>query len=266
MTALKGKTALVTGAARGIGRALTVALAGEGCRVAAADMNEKDLRLLKKELNSNLIFVYELDVTKPASISACARKIKKEIGPIDIIVNNAGIVFGGPFHTTPLEKHIKTFAVNVDGLVAVTHQFLPDLIEKNSGHIVNMASASGLVSLPYGTTYAASKWAVIGFSDSLRMELKMNKFEIPVTCVCPSYVNTGMFDGVKPPILTPLLTTEKLVEKIVSAIKTNKKSVMAPFIVNFIPFLKGLLPQAVWDSLAFLLRVNTSMMGWRGHG
>ena len=88
-------------------------------------------------------------------------------GPIDVLVNNAGLVFGGAFLDVPLERHLTTYRVNTLGLVAMTHAFLPDLMAGRDGHVVNVASASGFIGLPFGATYASSKWAVLGFSELL---------------------------------------------------------------------------------------------------
>ena len=130
---------------------------------------------------------------------------------MDVLVNNAGIVHGGPFLDVPVERHLATYRVNVLGLVAVTHAFLPDLIASADSHLVNIASASGYIGLPHGSTYASSKWAVIGFSESLLLELELHGHRhVHVTTVCPSYVTTGLFDGARAARTTSLLSPERL--------------------------------------------------------
>ena len=116
-----------------------------------------------------------------------------------------------------MEKHQLTYFINTLGPVALTHAFMSDFLSNTEAHIVNIASASGFVGLPYGSTYASSKWAMIGFSDSLRLEmLERGLKQVRVTTVCPSYIATGMFQGVKPPMMIPWLKPEVIVSMILS--------------------------------------------------
>jgi short-subunit dehydrogenase len=180
-------------------------------------------------------------------------------------VNNAGVVFGGPFLDVPLEKHLATYRVNVLGLVSLTHAFLPDLLGRPDAHLVNVASASGFIGLPHGATYASSKWAVIGFSESLRLELELQGHRhVHVTTVCPSYVATGLFEGARAPLTTRLLTAERLADKVVSAMLRDAIWVRVPWLVKVTPMLKGVLPTRMFYSVAGVLGVNTSMTAWKG--
>jgi short-subunit dehydrogenase len=208
-----------------------------------------------------------LDVTDAAAVCAVRDQIHRDGGSVDIVVNNAGTVFGGSFLDVPLEKHLLTYRVNTLGLVAVTHAFLPDLIGRPESNLVNIASASGFVGLPFGTTYASSKWAVIGLSEGLRLELKeLGHRHVAVTAVCPSYVKTGLFDGVTLPTNTDWLTAERLAELVVRGIERNKPYVLAPWLVHLTPFLKGILPLSVMDWVGNYFGINTTMYSWRGHG
>jgi short-subunit dehydrogenase len=183
------------------------------------------------------------------------------------VINNAGTVFGGSFLDVPLEKHLLTYRVNTLGLVAVTHAFLPDLIARPEANLVNIASISGFVGLPFGTTYASSKWAVIGLSEGLRLELKeLGHRHVAVTAVCPSYVKTGLFDGVKLPTSTDWLTPERLAQLVVRAIERNKAYLLAPSVAHLTPILKGVLPMALMDWVGGFFGINTTMSEWRGHG
>jgi len=204
-------------------------------------------------------------VTDAAAILTFRDRLHEEAGPLDVLVNNAGVVFGGPFLEVSLEKHIATYRVNVDGVVALTHAFLPDLISRPEAHLVNIASASGLIGLPFGSTYASSKWAAIGFSESLRLELdEQGHRHVHVTTACPSYVSTGLFDGVKPPFLTRLLTPDRLADKVMRAVQRNRLWVLTPWLVRMTPPLKGLLPTRLFDRISGLLGVNAGMSHWRG--
>jgi all-trans-retinol dehydrogenase (NAD+) len=175
------------------------------------------------------------------------------------------VVHGGPFIDVPLERHIQTYGVNTLGLVAMTHAFLPDLIASSEGHLVNISSASGFIGLPFGATYASSKWSVIGFSESLRLELDtLGHRHVGVTTVCPSYVSTGLFDGARPPLTTRFVTPEKIAALTVAAIKSNRAFVLTPWLVKLTPLLKGILPRRLFDMVTGLLGATGGMQDWKG--
>jgi short-subunit dehydrogenase len=266
---LRGKRALITGGASGIGKAIAQRFAREGAELLLVDLNESLLRTTANEIAGTGVTVrtYKLDVTDNPGILALRDQVRREGGPIDVLVNNAGLVFGGPFLEVPLEKHLTTYRVNTLGLVAVTHAFLGDIISRPDGHVVNLASASGYIGLPYGSTYASSKWAVIGFTESLMLELElMGHRHVHVTAVCPSYVATGLFDGAKAPLTTSLLTADKVAELVTRAVLRNKRFVRTPWLVRTTPALKGILPFPMFNAVASLLGANTSMMQWKGRG
>jgi short-subunit dehydrogenase len=266
---LKGKRVLITGSASGIGKAIAQRFAAEGATLLLVDMNERVLNETAKEIGQGGrgVQAYKADVTDVPGIAALRSRINAEGGPIDVLVNNAGLVFGGPFLDVPLEKHLTTYRVNTLGLVAFTHAFLPDLIAKEEAHLVNVASASGFIGLPYGSTYASSKWAVIGFSESIEAELKLlGHRHVGVSTICPSYVSTGLFDGVKPPLLTSMLTPEKLGELVTRAVLRNRSKVLAPWLVKLTPPLKGVLPAGMFNAVSGILGATSSMTHWKGRG
>jgi short-subunit dehydrogenase len=267
MRQLKGKRVLITGGAQGIGLALARGFGSSGARIILADLRGNLLDGAAKELRSGGIGVSTclVDVTVPEAIAAARDRIHADGGPVDVLVNNAGVVFGGPFTEVPLDRHLMTLRVNTMGLVAMTHAFLPDLVSQPEGHLVNISSASGYISLPFGSTYASSKWSVIGFSDSIRRELEMlGHRHVHVTTVCPSYVSTGLFDGVRPPLFAPLLTPEKLAAQTLRAVRRNRKFLLTPWLVKLAPPLVAVLPTWLADRIAWGLRVSTSMVHWHG--
>lgn len=205
------------------------------------------------------------DLSKIESIKKCRQEVLDLGISIDILINNAGVVFGGEFEKQPLEKHLLTYKINVDGMVAMTHTFFNDLRSSKDANIVNVASASGYLGLPYGTSYASSKWAVIGFSESLRLELiERDITNMHVTTVCPSYINTGMFSGVKAPLFVPWLRPDDIVEKIIQGIEKNYAFVREPFMVKWIDLFKGVLPLRIFTAVNKFLGVSTSMTNWKG--
>lgn len=268
MRQLTGKRVLITGGATGIGRRLAERFAAAGAVPLIADLNEEAARQAAAALASGgaRTAAYGVDVTVPAAIQVLRDRIHADGGPIDVLVNNAGVVFGGAFLDVPIEKHLATYGVNLDGVTAMTHAFLPDLLGRPDAHLVNVASASGFIGLPYGSSYAASKWAVIGFSESIRLELGMQgHHHVHTTVVCPSYVATGLFEGARAVRTTRIVDPERLAALVVRAVLHNRPYLLTPWVVKVTPFLKGVLPHAAFDATAAALGVTSSMVGWRGH-
>ncbi len=268
MKAWKGKRVLITGAAAGIGRALAERLGARGAELILTDRDEKPLATTTDAIRraGSIAQHHVLDVTKGASILQARDAIHDRGGPIDVLVNNAGVVFGGAFVDVPLQKHLDTFSVNVLGLVSVTHAFLADLVARPEAHLVNVASAAGLTAVPFASTYASSKWAVIGFSESIRLELaRQGHRHVHVTTVCPLYVSTGLFEGARPPRFTSMLTAEQLADEIVEGVERDRIFVRTPWLVKLVPFLNGVLPTGVADVLSDALGAAGSMEQWTGH-
>ncbi len=253
MTKIKNSTVLITGGANGIGK-----LMAEGCfkekasKVVIWDINETNLLKTAAEFQKKGFDVhpYIVDVGSSRDINSTAKKVLKDVGPVDILINNAGIVVGKPFAEHSDRDIQKTLDINVAGVMRVARAFLPTMIERKKGHIVNIASAAGFIPNPNMSVYAASKWAVIGWSESLRLEMEAMKGRLHVTTVTPSYINTGMFDGVKAPLLTPMLEPDYIAGKVIKAIKKNTIFLQEPMMVKSIPALRGILPTRVFDFVA----------------
>lgn len=268
MNRLKMKRVLITGAARGLGRALAEEFARRGAEPVLTDILDQDLATTVEAIAQSGVRCrgYHLDVTDEANILAVREQIHQDLGKIDILVNNAGVVFGGPLLEVPLARHRLTYRVNVEGPLMMTHSFLPDLIASPHGQAVYIASASGFVGLPNGTSYASSKWAVIGFAESVRAEMKhLGHKNVSVTTVCPTYIATGMFEGAEPPKTTAMLDPREIARKVVEAVEARKVWVLEPWIVKITPFLKHGLPTGVSDFLSDAFGANQSMDHWKGH-
>ena len=190
---------------------------------------------------------YIVDVSKNELVTEGYNKIVNEYGPVDILINCAGIVTGNKtFDQMSPEEMVRTMNINTLAPMFVTRAMLPDMISRNRGHICNIASAGGMLSNPKMSVYAASKWAAIGWSDSVRIELQEMKSSVHVTTVAPYYINTGMFNGVKSRII-PILKPEYVAKRIIRSIERNKTFRGIPFGFHFIRFWQFLLPTRLFD-------------------
>jgi all-trans-retinol dehydrogenase (NAD+) len=259
-----GSRVLVTGAGHGLGFAIASAFARAGAHVVVTDLDPGRVKEAVAKLPGAC--GYALDVTKPDQIADVRARLAAEQGPLDVVVNNAGIVFGGPFLGVPIAKHLATVDVNFSGVLAVTHAFLPDLLARPAAHLVNIVSASAVISLPNATTYAASKWAVLGFTESLQEELRsLGHRNVTVTGICPGFIATGLFNGADPGMLTGWLTPERVADAVVRAVRTRREFVMLPFVLRAMYGLCAGLPRTWYKSLCRALGVSRSMSGWQGH-
>ena len=261
MKSLAGERVVITGAASGIGKLLALACARERADCALVDYHEERLADTERELKKFdvKVMAYRCDVSKREDIESTAGKILDDFDGVDILVNNAGIVSGGLLTDLEYEAIKSTIDVNLLGPMLFTKQVLPAMIQHGRGHIVNIASAAGLLGIPRLTDYCASKFGLVGFSDSLRLELKSRGLDgIKVTCVCPSYIGTGMFEGAEAPLLSPMLKPEDAAEQILRAIKKEKSYLVMPWATRLIPWVR-LFPAAWRDRIANSLGVGSSM-------
>lgn len=166
---------------------------------------------------------------------------------MDILINNAGIITSNKTFDLQSEGEIlRTMNINTIAPMLVARAILPDMLKRNVGHLCTIASAGGMLSNPKMSVYAASKWGVIGWSDSVRIELQEMKSKVRVTTVAPYYINTGMFDGVKSSII-PILKPEYVARKVIRAIEKNKIFKGIPFGFHFIRFWQTVLPVKTFD-------------------
>jgi NAD(P)-dependent dehydrogenase (short-subunit alcohol dehydrogenase family) len=197
MKDLKGKVAVVTGAASGIGRELALACAAEGARLAIADVDEKGLaetaRLLPPGCESIQV---RCDVSKALDLEALAQRTYERFGAANVVFNNAGVAVAGPVWSAPLDEWKWVLDVNLMGVVHGIHAFVPRMLAaKTEGHVVNTASVAGLLSVPGSGVYCASKHAVVSLSECLHHDLRMAGSNIGVSVLCPAWVATGIADS-----------------------------------------------------------------------
>ncbi|GIN63215.1 putative oxidoreductase YoxD [Robertmurraya siralis] len=225
MISLKGKTAIITGAGRGIGHAVAVALAKEGVNLGLIGLTMSNLEKVAAELETHDINISAAtaDVADLEAVSHAVEHIKSDLGPIDILINNAGTAkFGGFLDLTP-EEWENIIRVNVMGVYNVTRAVLPEMIERKSGDIVNISSTAGQKGAPVTSAYSASKFAVLGLSESLMMEVR--KHNIRVTALTPSTVatdlaiETNLISGNTENVMQP----EDLADLLVAGLKLNPR-------------------------------------------
>lgn len=265
MRSVGGAIVLITGAARGMGRLYALRAVKEGAKAVVLWDSDGELLASTAEALGKTAHPYVLDLADASAISATAALVRSEVGDPDILINNAGIVRGKLFVEHDQEADITlTMAVNALAPMHVTREFLPAMLEKPGPcRIVNIASAAGLLSNPRMSVYSASKWAVVGWSDSLRLELRRTR--VMVSTICPSYITTGMFEGARGPRLTPLMDPNAVVTRVWTAMKRGTPMLMLPTMVPVSKVIRGILPLRAWDFVAGrLFRVYDSMDTFTG--
>ncbi|GAB1606689.1 epidermal retinol dehydrogenase 2 isoform X2 [Argonauta hians] len=259
-----GETVLVTGAGSGIGREVAIRFANLGCRMVLWDIdtkgNESTAKMIEKLGGTS--YQYTVDLSDKEQIYETAEKVTDEVGMVHILINNAGIVTGKKFMQCPDELIQKTMEVNTMAHFWTVKAFLPAMLKKDHGHVVTVASAAGLLGVNGLTDYCASKFAVVGFEESLRFELEViGKTGVHTTVVCPFYINTGMFDGVQVrfPHLMPILEPDYVSDKIVEAIRCNTPILYLPRLLYYTLALKGYLPVRCMNVVCEFFATTQSM-------
>lgn len=194
MKNLRDRVAVVTGAASGIGQALAENLAASGCRLALSDINEAGLEEVAERLrgNGHNVFAEQLDVADRDAVYAHAERVKAHFGEVHVVINNAGVALGVLVEDMSYEDFEWLMGINFWGVVYGTKAFLPYLKEAGEGHIVNVSSVFGLVGIPSQSAYNAAKFAVRGFTESLRQELDLAHYGVSCTCVHPGGIKTNI--------------------------------------------------------------------------
>jgi all-trans-retinol dehydrogenase (NAD+) len=262
-----GQRILITGASSGIGKLMAETFAAEGAQVILWGIERVALEAVDKELKERglLCATYLCDVSRRYSVYDTAKRVISEHGPIDILINNAGVVSGRPLLEISDAEIEQAFGVNALAPIWTTRAFLPAMIERGRGHIVTIASAAGLIGAPRMTDYAASKHAAVGFDDALRSELHhLGHRGIRTTVVCAYFISTGMFEGASAATrLFPILTPDYATRQIVRAIRRGRRRLLLPRSVALV-FLGRLLPTPIFDWIVRALGVTRSMDGFMG--
>lgn len=255
---IKGTNVLITGGASGIGRIMgRICLEKGASNLIVWDINQANIDKTEAELSDvkpaeagvskGQIHSYIVNVSDPQAIKSAYEKVKSEVGEVDILVNCAGIVRGNnTFDKQTVQDIDLTMDINANAPMYVALAVLPDMLRRDRGHICNIASAAGMLGVPKLSVYCASKWAVIGWTESMRVELKQARSHVRVTSVAPYFINTGMFDGVNSKVF-PILDPEKTAAKIIRTVEVGKSFRGIPFAYHFIRIWQGLLPNFLFD-------------------
>lgn len=268
---LDGRRLLVTGGARGMGLLIAREAAARG---ASAALWDRDAEALEAAAGSfppaadgaaPSVWRQVVDVSDRGQVETAAAALRSGFGDPDLLVNNAGVVSGKAFPDLTPEEVERTLSVNAAALFWLTRAFLPSMIRRGEGHLVTMASAGGLIGAPGLSDYCASKFAAIGFHESLRAELRRTAPGVRTTLVCPFFVDTGMFAGVRTrfPRLLPILRPETVAAATIRAIERDRTMVVLPRFVHSLKLLR-LLPAGWIDPLAAFFGIHAAMDTFEG--
>ena len=268
---LAGRRVLVTGGAQGMGLLIARGAAARGAQVAIWDLNEKALPDARSQIaaarrsEDQTVAADAVDVGDSNAVSGAAERLKASFGEVDVLVNNAGVVSGKRLVDLSPEEVQRTLRVNTAALFWTTGAFLPSMIDRGGGHIVTMASAAGLVGVPGLSDYCASKFGAVGFHESLRSELRLTAPGVRTSLICPFFVDTGMFAGVRTrfPFLLPILEPSRVADAAVRAIEKDRAMVVLPWFVHSLKLLR-LLPARWLDPIAAFFGIHAAMDTFSG--
>ena len=253
---MSGKVVAISGAARGIGRATAEASIRAGHRVAIADL---DLELTQQTASAIGAEAFQADVTDADSFAAFLDGAEERLGALDVLVNNAGVFFLGPYADETPEHTRRMVEVNVLGVMTGTRLALDRFLPRRGGHIVNIASSAGLIASGGGATYSATKHAVVGLTRALRSELRGTG--VKTTVVMPGIIRTDMIGGFDVPPGVRTVGPEMVADAIVAALSSGRPEVIVPRETTILARLVGVLPPRASDAFKRASRVDRVLAG-----
>lgn len=268
---LAGRRVLVTGGAQGMGLLIARGTAARGAHVAIWDVNDRALPDAAAQIAADragvdqLVMSDTVDVGDPDAVLEAAERLAASLGGVDILISNAGVVSGKRLTELSPEEVQRTLQVNTAALFWTSKAFLPAMIEAGEGHVVTMASAGGLVGVSGLSDYCASKFGAVGFHESLRAELRRTAPGVGTSLICPFFVGTGMFAGVRTrfPFLLPILEPERVAAAVIRAVEKNRAVVVLPWFVHSLKLLR-LLPARWLDPIASFFGIHVAMDTFSG--
>ena len=250
---LTGRVAAITGGGRGIGRATAQALLRQGMKVAIGDIDLAAAQKTATELGGGTE-AFELDVTRRESFAAFLDGVEDKLGPVDVLVNNAGIMQLGSFLDEDDATTQRQVDINVHGVLFGMKEVLPRFLGRGSGHLVNIASSAGKAGFPGGATYCGTKHFVVGLSEAVRGELRESPIE--VSCVMPGIVNTELAAGLQQARGVKNVNPEDVANAIVEALRFPRFDVFVPKSIGPINQILGLLPRNGREAFARALKAD----------
>jgi NAD(P)-dependent dehydrogenase (short-subunit alcohol dehydrogenase family) len=251
--ALSNKVVAITGGARGIGYATARALAHEGARVAVGDLDGDLAEGVAADLGGNAVGV-GVDVSDNAAFSAFLDRVERQLGPLDVLVNNAGILMPGPIEAEDEEITAREIAINLHAVIHGTRQAVQRMKPRHSGHIVNISSVGGRIAGARLATYCATKFGVAGFSEAVALEL--NGTGVDISVVFPPPCNTDLSAGVDPLRAMPFVEPEDVAASIVETLKWPRFAVPVPKTMGPMLWLNQALPFRVRAALAHIMKAD----------
>jgi len=265
---ITGEVMFITGAGSGIGRGMALRFAKCGAVVICTDVNKETADETAQMIKDagGISHSYKLDVTDRHAVYKLAEDIKRDMGAVTMLINNAGIVTGRHFMECPDELMIKTMEVNTISHFWTLKAFLGDMKQKNHGHIVSIASIAGYGGSPSLVDYCASKFGAVGISESLAIELNSDAPGVKVTSICPWFIKTGMFEGTRScsPITMPMLSPDYTSDTIVASVLNDEPVVFIPRVLSLLLVAKSILPISVGMKLGEYLKLHDQMTNFKG--
>uniref|UniRef100_A0A7S1PGD4 Short-chain dehydrogenase/reductase 3 n=1 Tax=Percolomonas cosmopolitus TaxID=63605 RepID=A0A7S1PGD4_9EUKA len=268
----RGQVVLITGGGgrskKSLGRLLALRFARMGCKVVILDLDQSAINDVVAQIKQEGGFAkgYVCDITNYEKVYEIADVITKDVGPVDVLVNNAGIVSGQRILEANEKRMEVTMKVNTIAHFWTVKAFLPGMMERQRGHIITIASAAGLAGSPGLVDYTASKFGAVGFHESLLAEVVASGMKgIDLTCVCPFFIDTGMFQGVKGTFFCPVLNANDVAKRIVQAAKNRDNLLMCPSWLWAGWVMRLTLPQALMYRLSYGIGLLKGMDTFEGH-
>lgn len=259
-TSLGGARVLITGGTSGVGLRLAQGAVARGAGVVLWARDAERGERVSAELGDRASFA-SVDVTDAAAVERAAAAA----GPVDVLVNCAGVVTGKPMLEASEQEIRRTYEVNTLALYWVTKAVLPGMLERDAGTVVTVSSAAGLLGTARLSDYAGSKHAAVGFTEALRAELRGRRSAVKTLVVCPFFITTGMFAGVRTrfPRLLPLLDETEVAERVLDCVERGSARLVLPPLVRLLPVLRAL-PVGGFDALVDFFGVNRAMDEFTG--